>query len=288
MKAALPRRPVGQCCRAPGGDHRRRDQLRHPRQEPPQRRQLRQPRPVDGSADRRRTDPDNPDGPDPDLFQATVGGNGLTRIIMRATIEMTPTGRAYFIADGDVTRSLDETIAFTATAARPTTPTPSAWFDAISAPRSSVAPRSRGDRWPGSISCRAAAQPLKFDAPQLLTFPDIFPNGLAFKYTSDPSENSGTAVRYLSELGAEPDAVLPPARHVRGVEPCLRPAGFLQYQFVGFPPRPWRNSRRSSSISRPQGTIRSSACSNCLVGKPSAAELSDRAGMSAWTLSRPD
>ena len=53
-----------------------------------------------------------PDGEDADVFWATVGGNGLTGIILRATIEMTPTETAYFIADGDVTNTLDETIAF--------------------------------------------------------------------------------------------------------------------------------------------------------------------------------
>jgi len=52
-----------------------------------------------------------PDGPTSELFWATVGANGLTGIILRATIEMTPTETAYFIADGDVTASLDETIA---------------------------------------------------------------------------------------------------------------------------------------------------------------------------------
>ena len=44
-----------------------------------------------------------PDGADAELFWATVGGNGLTGIILRATIAMTPTETAYFIADGDVT-----------------------------------------------------------------------------------------------------------------------------------------------------------------------------------------
>ncbi|MDT5230895.1 MAG: decaprenylphospho-beta-D-ribofuranose 2-oxidase, partial [Mycobacterium sp.] len=51
----------------------------------------------------------SPEGPDAELFWATVGGNGLTGIILRATIEMTPTETAYFIADGDVTTGLDET-----------------------------------------------------------------------------------------------------------------------------------------------------------------------------------
>ncbi|HEX2398852.1 MAG TPA: FAD-binding oxidoreductase, partial [Mycobacterium sp.] len=43
-----------------------------------------------------------PDGPESELFWATVGGNGLTGIILRVTIAMTPTQSAYFIADGDV------------------------------------------------------------------------------------------------------------------------------------------------------------------------------------------
>ena len=40
-----------------------------------------------------------PTGEESELFWATVGGNGLTGIILRATIEMTPTETAYFIAD---------------------------------------------------------------------------------------------------------------------------------------------------------------------------------------------
>ncbi len=75
-----------------------------------------------------------PDGEDAELFWATVGGNGLTGIILRATIEMTPTETAYFIADGDVTRSLDETIAFHSDGSEANYTYSSAWFDAISAP----------------------------------------------------------------------------------------------------------------------------------------------------------
>ncbi|KRE28055.1 decaprenylphosphoryl-beta-D-ribose oxidase [Mycobacterium sp. Soil538] len=129
-----------------------------------------------------------PTGSDSDLFWATVGGNGLTGIILRATIAMTPTETAYFIADGDVTHSLDETIAFHSDGTEDNYTYSSAWFDAISAPpKLGRAAISRGslatlDQLPAKLQ----KNPLKFDAPQLLTLPDIFPNGLANKYTFMP------------------------------------------------------------------------------------------------------
>ena len=129
-----------------------------------------------------------PDGADSELFWATVGGNGLTGIILRATIEMTPTETAYFIADGDVTASLDETIAFHSDGSEDNYTYSSAWFDAISAPpKLGRAAISRGslaslDQLPEKLQ----RNPLKFDAPQLLTLPDVFPNGLANKYTFGP------------------------------------------------------------------------------------------------------
>ncbi|MGH3952237.1 MAG: D-arabinono-1,4-lactone oxidase, partial [Pseudonocardiaceae bacterium] len=60
-----------------------------------------------------------------------------------------------------------------------------AWFDAISSgPKLGRAVFSRGslatlDQLPPKLR----SNPRKFDAPQLLTFPDIFPNGLANKLT---------------------------------------------------------------------------------------------------------
>jgi decaprenylphospho-beta-D-ribofuranose 2-oxidase len=120
------------------------------------------------------------DGPESELFWATVGGNGLTGIILRATIEMTPTETAYFIADGDVTHSLDETIAFHGDGSESHYTYSSAWFDAISPPpKLGRAAISRGclarlEQLPKKLQ----RNPLKFDAPQFFTTPDIFPNGL--------------------------------------------------------------------------------------------------------------
>ena len=176
-----------------------------------------------------------PQGPDSELFWATVGGNGLTGIILRATIEMTPTETAYFIADGDVTRSLDETIAFHSDGSEANYTYSSAWFDAIAAPpKLGRAAISRGslarlDQLPVKLQ----RNPLKFDAPQLLTLPNFFPNGLANKYTFGPigelwyrkSGHYRGKVQNLTQFYHPLDMFGEWNR-------AYGPAGFLQYQFV--------------------------------------------------------
>ncbi|MGL5444758.1 MAG: FAD-binding oxidoreductase, partial [[Mycobacterium] stephanolepidis] len=72
-----------------------------------------------------------PDGPESELFWATVGGNGLTGIVVRARIAMTRTETAYFIADGVATRDLDETIAVHQDGSEDQYTYSSAWFDLI-------------------------------------------------------------------------------------------------------------------------------------------------------------
>ena len=176
-----------------------------------------------------------PAGEDSELFWATVGGNGLTGIILRATIEMTPTETAYFINDGDNTTSLDETIAFHSDGSEANYTYSSAWFDAISPPpKLGRAAITRGrlalrDELPKKL----ANNPLKFDAPQLMTVPDIFPNGLMNKFT-------------LSTIG---ELYYLRGGHYRGKIQNLTqfyhpldllgewnrgygPAGFAQYQFL--------------------------------------------------------
>ncbi|SDZ40751.1 decaprenylphospho-beta-D-ribofuranose 2-oxidase [Amycolatopsis xylanica] len=126
-----------------------------------------------------------PEGPESDLFWATVGGNGLTGIILRAKVAMTKTETAYFLADNDRTENLDETIELFANGSDDNYDYSSAWFDSISTgPKLGRAAFGRGslaklDELPPKLR----ADPLKFDAPQLATLPDIFPNGLANKLT---------------------------------------------------------------------------------------------------------
>ncbi|MEB3049501.1 FAD-binding oxidoreductase [Mycolicibacter sp. MYC123] len=176
-----------------------------------------------------------PEGPEAELFWATVGGNGLTGIILRATIAMTPTETAYFINDGDNTTTLDETIAFHSDGSEADYTYSSAWFDAISAPpKLGRATITRGrlalrDELPPKL----ARDPLKFDAPQLMTVPDVFPNGLMNKLS-------------LSAIG---ELYYRRGGHYRGKVQNLTqfyhpldllgewnrgygPAGFAQYQFL--------------------------------------------------------
>jgi decaprenylphospho-beta-D-ribofuranose 2-oxidase len=123
--------------------------------------------------------------PDGSIFWATVGGIGLTGIIMRASIRLQRTETAYFLADGVVTSSLDETIELHQNGWEDGHEFAAGWFDAISKP-----PKlGRGSFSRGRLAKldelppRLRKNPLKFDAPTLFTFPDIFPNFAANKYT---------------------------------------------------------------------------------------------------------
>ncbi|GGF90120.1 FAD-dependent decaprenylphosphoryl-beta-D-ribofuranose 2-oxidase [Rhodococcoides trifolii] len=173
--------------------------------------------------------------PESPLFWATVGGNGLTGIILRATIEMTPTETAYFIADGDVTTTLDETIAIHSDGSENNYDYSSAWFDAISGPpKLGRAALSRGslatlDQLPAKLQ----KDPLRFSAKPLLTFPDVFPNGLANKFTFGPIgelwyRKSGTYRGKVQNL----TQFYHPLDMFGEWNRAYGQAGFLQYQFV--------------------------------------------------------
>lgn len=176
-----------------------------------------------------------PDGEDAELFWATVGGSGLTGITLRATIEMTPTETAYFIADGDVTTSLEETIAFHSDGSEANYTYSSAWFDAISAPpKLGRAVISRGslatlDQLPEKLR----KNPLKFDAPQYFTTPDIFPSGLGNKLIFGAATQlwyrTGSTYRGKAQNLTQ---FYHPLDMVGEWNRAYGPAGFTQYQFV--------------------------------------------------------
>ncbi|RRO86012.1 FAD-binding oxidoreductase [Corynebacterium bovis] len=180
----------------------------------------------------------SPDDPTGELFWATVGGMGLTGIILRATIRMTRTETAYFIADGDLTRDLDETIAFHSDGSEVNYTYSSAWFDAISAPpKLGRAAISRGSLATldqlKELAPKLAKDPLKFNAPQLMTVPDIFPS-----FTMNKLSMIAVGELWWLKSGEYRNAVqnltqfYQPLDLIGEWNQGYGPKGFLQYQFV--------------------------------------------------------
>lgn len=170
-----------------------------------------------------------------ELFWATIGGNGLTGIVLRATVEMVPTETAYFLNDGLKTETLDETIAAHSDGSEADYTYSSAWFDVINPlPKLGRATITRGRlATVDELPKRLRSKPLKFDAPQLMTVPDIFPNWTMNKVTL---KSIGEAyyrmggdytgkVQNLTQFYHPLDMI---AEWNRG----YGSNGFLQYQFV--------------------------------------------------------
>ena len=155
--------------------------------------------------------------------------------MLRATIAMTPTETAYFIADGVATKDLDETVAVHLDGSEDNYTYSSAWFDLISPPpKLGRAAVSRGslaklDQLPKKL----AKNPLKFDAPQLLTVPDIFPvsamNKLSFMAIGEVYYRLGGTytdkIMNLSQFYHMLDLV-------SGWNNAYGPTGFAQHQFL--------------------------------------------------------
>jgi decaprenylphospho-beta-D-ribofuranose 2-oxidase len=126
-----------------------------------------------------------PDGPDAELFWATAGGMGLTGVIVRATVQLHRTESAYFVVDTDRTADLDELMGLLTDGSDDTYGYSAAWFDTTT----TGAQLGRAVLTRGSLATldqlppKLRHDPLKFEAPQLLSFPDLFPNGLANRLT---------------------------------------------------------------------------------------------------------
>ncbi|MEQ0561507.1 FAD-binding oxidoreductase [Amycolatopsis sp. NEAU-NG30] len=176
-----------------------------------------------------------PEGPDAELFWATVAGIGLTGIIVRAKIRMTRTETAYFKADIQRTANLDETLALVTDGSEDNYTYSSGWFDSISrGPKLGRAAFQRGslaklDELPPKLR----TDPLKFNPGQLATLPDIFPNGLMNKlsftavgelYYRKTAKNARDQIQSLTAF-YHPLDLFGEWNRAYGTK------GFLQYQF---------------------------------------------------------
>ena len=180
----------------------------------------------------------SPDDPDGGLFWATVGGIGLTGIILTATLEMTRTETAYFLADGVRTSTLDETIAAHTDGSEARYDYSSAWFDAISGPpRLGRAAISRGNLATlaqlEEHAPKLARDPLAFSGRTFVTLPDVFPNGLANKATFGAlgAVWYGKSGNYTNQVQSL-TGFYHPLDMFGEWNRAYGPAGFLQYQFV--------------------------------------------------------
>jgi len=175
-------------------------------------------------------------GPDDDLFWATVGGMGLTGVVTRATVRLHRTESAYFVVDTDRTADLDELLALLTDGSDDRYGYSAAWFDTTTTGASlGRAVLTRGslatvDQLPQALR----REPLRFDAPQLLTFPDLFPSGLANRFTL----RAFSELWYRKAPRRERDAVQNITAFYQVLDlfgdwnRVYGSRGFLQYQFV--------------------------------------------------------
>jgi decaprenylphospho-beta-D-ribofuranose 2-oxidase len=175
-----------------------------------------------------------PDGPDTDLFWATVGGMGLTGILVGATLGLTSVETAYFVVDTERASDIDDLMA--RLSADDSQPYSVAWFDSIATGASlgrAVITRGRSARL-DELPQRRRARALQFDAPSLGRMPLVAPPGLvnqasgrAFNemwFRKAPKARSGEIQNITTFF--HPLDIVGDWNRVYG------PRGFCQYQFV--------------------------------------------------------
>lgn len=119
----------------------------------------------------------------PDEFWATVGGVGLTGIIVAATIQMTKIDSAYLMVDTDRTNNLAEVMDLMLTGDDDYDYSV-AWIDLIATGKSmgrSILERGRFAT--ADEATEAGKSPFKYSTPPSIAPPDIFPSGLLNKLT---------------------------------------------------------------------------------------------------------
>jgi decaprenylphospho-beta-D-ribofuranose 2-oxidase len=172
---------------------------------------------------------------DAQLFWATAGGMGLTGVVLRVGLRMSPVDSAHYVVDTERARDLDDLMArLEADDHRYTHSV--AWIDCLaggSALGRSVITRGRSARVE-ELPRRLQQAPLSFRPNTRLTVPDVFP----------PRVLNGLTVRAFNELWFR-KAPRRVRRDVQGLSQFFHPLdalrdwnrvygprGFLQYQFV--------------------------------------------------------
>jgi decaprenylphospho-beta-D-ribofuranose 2-oxidase len=176
-----------------------------------------------------------PDGDDPDLFWATIGGMGLTGVVLGATIAVQRVETAYFTVDTDQCSDIDDLMERMSSGDENYTYSV-AWFDAVTHGKHlGRAVLTRGNKARLSdLPFKQRRDPLKFVAPEFGTMPEVFPNRMVNKATAKAFSEFWFRKAPAHKLGQVQNITqfFHPLDIVAEWNRVYGPNGFLQYQFV--------------------------------------------------------
>jgi decaprenylphospho-beta-D-ribofuranose 2-oxidase len=168
----------------------------------------------------------------PDEFWATVGGMGLTGVIVDATFDLIPITSSLISVDTDRTRDLDD-LMDRMIAGDEAYRYSVAWVD--SAHPSGRGVLTRGDHAPADwLPAKRRSDPLAYDAKAMITVPAVFPNGLVNPMTMRLFNEAWFRKAPRSKQGELQTipAFFHPLDIAHDWNRGYGPAGFLQYQFA--------------------------------------------------------
>ncbi len=176
-----------------------------------------------------------PDGEHADLFWATVGGMGLTGVVLEATIELKDVETSYFVVDTERTHNLAEMLAALESGDDDYTYSV-AWFDTATTGDS----LGRGVIMRGNTAVREALDhdkrraALEFAAPQRGRVPIELPVSLVNRFTAKAFNALWYAKSPRRRVGEIQDITqfFHPLDIVGDWNRVYGPKGFCQYQFV--------------------------------------------------------
>jgi decaprenylphospho-beta-D-ribofuranose 2-oxidase len=177
----------------------------------------------------------HPDGPDADLFWATVGGMGLTGVVVRATVACRRVETTYIVNDTRRGRDLDDVMDLLAAGDRDSTYSV-AWFDSVTRGWS----RGRGVVMHGrdarleDLPPALARHPRRLPTERTVRMPSALPGHLVNQYTGRAFNEVWfrKAPRQPSTSVEPAFAFFHPLDAVAGWNTVYGPRGFCQYQLV--------------------------------------------------------
>lgn len=174
-------------------------------------------------------------GHDPELFWATAGGMGLTGVILRACVRMTPIGTSQLLVDTDRTPDLDSLMTLLAETDHRYDYSV-AWIDCVATGGRmgrSVLTRGRFARR-DELPPKQRADPLRYAGAVKLSVPDVVPPGLLNRATVAAFNElwyRTSPRRRRDQLQSIP-GFFHPLDGVGAWNRIYGPRGFVQYQFT--------------------------------------------------------